>query len=267
MRLFLICLAWLAIAFPLEVYVIYNSSQSRHVPYSWAETHDATQWKTVPLMYSYGEVLYIRYVWLVCGFLVFLAFGLGKDAVKMYKQTLLNLGFGRCLPSLREGSSPRSGSVAATLSSINSKAKLIFSWKGSPTSSADRTWATDSQLSKATISSSDDPISPKTTTFLEAIHEGPSGIADAEKGIVILQPTRFQRLTTAFSPSKKRPIAAGCRHGESMDLDVLVNKEFTVSSTVSAGERSSSLPPAGTHGYEEVYVQREVRQGSEAALR
>ena len=171
-----------------------------------------------------------------------------------------------CMPSLRKGSTPRAGSVAATLTSVSSKAKLVFSRKSSPTTGASKTWATDSGSSKITASSEDDPISLKTTTFLEAVHEGPSSDKDIEKGMPILQPTRFQRLTAAFSPAKKRPSLAEVRHNDGMDLDVLVNKDFTVSSTVSAGERSPSLPPMTAQSRDEVYVRREVRQGSEVAL-
>lgn len=216
-------------------------------------------------MYSHGSVLYIRYIWLVVGFLIFLAFGLGKDAVKMYKQALLSLGLGRCMPSLREGTSPRAGSATGTLSSFSSKAKLMFGRKSSRMSTSDKTWATGSNSSKATASCSDDtPISPKTTAFADHASEVPA--FDIEKNTITLQPTRFQRLTGAFKPSKTRPSHAEASREQGMDLDILVNKDITISSTISAGERSPSLPPVDSQSRDEVHVRREVRQGSEAAL-
>lgn len=58
-----------------------------------------------------STVLYDRWANLACGALVFLFFGLGRDAKNMYREWLVKIGLGRLFPVLAvpdgKGSSPR----------------------------------------------------------------------------------------------------------------------------------------------------------------
>lgn len=47
-----------------------------------------------------SQVLYDRWLNLACGFLVFLFFGLGKDAKNMYREWLVKMGLGRLISVL-----------------------------------------------------------------------------------------------------------------------------------------------------------------------
>jgi pheromone a factor receptor len=70
-----------------------------------------------------STVLYDRWANLACGFLVFLFFGLGRDAKNMYREWLVKMGLARLFPVLvvvdGRGSLPRGG-----LSTDNSKMPL-----------------------------------------------------------------------------------------------------------------------------------------------
>ena len=167
-RLFAICISWLLISIPMQIYFIKAAAEVVHVPFDWALVHDPEVWDEILKSPSHGSVNYIRYVWLVSAFLVFVLFGFGRDAGRMYARGLRAVGLGKCLPFLTTDQTPvGSTSQSGTINSVSSKARLMFGRK----SSAAKPWAFDSRSSKATSSSMAEPLSPETAKHLETVQE------------------------------------------------------------------------------------------------
>ena len=167
-RLFAICLSWLLISISLQIYFIKQSANVAHMPFDWALVHNPELWDDILKLPSGGSVFYTRYVWLVSAFLVFIFFGFGRDASRMYAKGLRAVGLGRCLPFLKaDQTSARNPSQSGTINSVTSKARLLLERK----SSSVKSWATDSSFSKATASSISEPLSPKTAKHLETVQE------------------------------------------------------------------------------------------------
>lgn len=171
-RLFAICLVWLAVSVPLQAYVISQQAGTPHVAFDWARVHDAAAWREVAMVPSQGTVAYTRYIWLGGAFMVFVFFGFGRDAGRLYARGLRAVGLGGCLPVLaRAGEVGRRASHAGTISSVGSRARLLFSRKSG---AADRTGglsATDLRSSGVTASSMSEPLSPKAMQHLETVQE------------------------------------------------------------------------------------------------
>lgn len=210
---------------------------------------------------SYGRPIYETYLWLAGGLVIFAFFGLGKDAVAMYRSSLRAMGCGRFVPSFmksKSGAGRGSGSSTDSIGSFGSKAKMFFSKrKGSVVS-----WQKDS-----TAVSGGDPVSPKSISFLEAIKEGRAGTkpwgsstGDVEK-VALHKPQQsiMGRLAAMFT-SKKTPTPA------EISLSSLSGRQHTVRVDVAAGRFPAA---ASMHGHGdgsfEVIVRKEVRQNSETA--
>jgi pheromone a factor receptor len=221
-RLFAICISWLLISIPMQIYFIKAAAEVVHVPFDWALVHDPEVWGEILKSPSHGSVIYIRYVWLVSAFLVFVLFGFGRDAGRMYARGLRAVGLGNCLPFLTTDQTPvRSTLQSGTINTVSSKARLMFGRK----SSTVKSWAFDSRSSKATSSSMAEPLSPKTAKHLETVQESfcaprtPAPVAsaftsrlpawfggrrnvasdDLEKNLLATpNQTGFQRLTSPF---------------------------------------------------------------------
>jgi hypothetical protein len=302
-RLFAICIVWLAISVPLEIYVISRVAAVKHVPFKWADVHNAANWSTIDMIPSGGRVDVARYVWLGAAVMVFLIFGFGRDASRNYAKGLRALGLARCLPFLnndRLAATPRATVHAGTMNSVSSKARIMFGRKGSssPTHSV-KSWATDSRSSKATDHSMAEPLSPKTMKHLETVQEnsrmptpmlgsaskqpaeGPiksryavwmgerhlhAATADVEKNLPAAPKDVHSR--SGFQRLTSPFRAASLEHGRQevdLPMDVLETRgATTVRSTVAAGPPSpKSRVAAGQGG---VLVSRDIRQGSEVAV-
>jgi hypothetical protein len=160
------------ISIPLQIYVISQQASTPHTPFNWALIHDPEAWKVVEPLPSDGRIAYTRYIWLVSAFMVFLFFGFGRDASRMYAKGLRAIGLDKCLPFLKIDHTPvRSASQSGTISSVSSKAKLLFGRKSSSASPLVKSWATDSRSSKATASSMAEPLSPRTLKHLDTVQE------------------------------------------------------------------------------------------------
>jgi pheromone a factor receptor len=128
------------ISIPLQIYFIIKQAGVPHLPFDWALVHDPGSWAEIQKLPSFGIVLPTRSVWLVSAFLVFVFFGFGRDASRMYARGLRAVGLGKCLPCLLVDQIPaRSTSQSGTISSVGSKAKLMFGRKGGSV----RSWSTD----------------------------------------------------------------------------------------------------------------------------
>jgi hypothetical protein len=299
-RLFAICIVWLAVTIPLEIYVISQQAAVAHHPFSWSSVHDPANWNTIEMIPSYGRVVFTRYVWLGSAVMVFLFFGFGRDASRMYAKGLRGMGLGRCLPFLNDqrNNNARAASHTGTMNSVSSKARLLFGRKGSsPSHSVNsvKSWATDSRSSKTTDYSIAEPLSPKTMKHLETLNENskfqtPMGsaskptkgttksryafwmaerrlpaVADVEKNLPVAprdvhSRSGFQRLTSPFR-------AASLERGQqetAHPMSAMRNHGVTVKSTIAAGPLSpESRVVVGQGG---VLVRKDVRQGSETAV-
>lgn len=255
MRLYILCVVWIVVYIPIEVYLIYtNAEVLSDKPYSWSQTH--SHFDTIVLVPSGGEVFYDRWVWLGSGIAVFVFFGFGRDALNMYRAGLLALGLGRLFPSLKQEG--RQNSVAATISSFNSKAKMLFKRKSSASTS---TWTTDSEATGDRSTS--DANSPK-KTFLEAITEDPS---TAETSLDEKHSNQDVRADTSTKNKQSilRRLTTLFRAGQlqahpSFDMLPLATLSCERTAVHSAVTARSTTPPML-----EVVVKKEVRQSSEHA--
>ncbi|KAF2452296.1 GPCR fungal pheromone mating factor, partial [Lineolata rhizophorae] len=91
-RLFCMTLILIVGTLPVQVYVLAYNMSGPLQPYSWSEVH-GDSWDTIMTVPSYGTVLFYRWTWIVMGFLVFVFFGMGRDASSMYRRWLEKLGF------------------------------------------------------------------------------------------------------------------------------------------------------------------------------
>ncbi|OQO04646.1 hypothetical protein B0A48_09568 [Cryoendolithus antarcticus] len=261
LRLFVLCIFWLLISLPLHAFILYTQAYIPHEPYSWSALHSAENWSKVGITPSGGTARYIVYIWLGSGVAVFMFFGWGRDAAKMYRQGLVALGLGYFFPGLRDPrvGSGRQHSMANTLSSVTSKAKLVFQ-RGGGTIARHESWISGSSLTgskfDSTSSSDAEPISPKTAAFPPpTIYEEvtssqqPAGSSwlhtsashDMKTGT--LPATRLERLTAAWKKPQVTPqtndrgIALGnFAPSQGGKTAVVVKKEVRQGSTRLEGE-------------------------------
>ncbi|KAG9687766.1 STE3-domain-containing protein, partial [Aureobasidium melanogenum] len=94
---------------PVQIYIIVTQYPHQNLPFNFSRLHNPATWNSSIVMPS--TVLYDRWANLACGFLVFLFFGLGRDAKNMYREWLVKARLGRLFPVLvvpeGRGSSPR----------------------------------------------------------------------------------------------------------------------------------------------------------------
>lgn len=264
--------------------MISRQAAVQHEPFDWSRDHDPRSWETIEKSPSYGQIVYTRYIWLGGAVVIFLFFGFGRDACGMYAKGLRAVRLNRCFPALRNNTQTptRNASQSSTISSIGSKAKLVFGRKSNSASQSVKSWATDSRSSKATASSMAEPLSPKTMQHLETVQEhsrmpAPNGhtfttrlsgwvggrktaTSDVEKNLPAAPQdahcSGFRRLTSPF-----RPVMAG--EEMPMPMNIMRTQDVTVHSTVVAGARSPSTSRVENQGV--VMVKKDVRQGSEVA--
>ncbi|KAL9046750.1 MAG: hypothetical protein Q9214_000497, partial [Letrouitia sp. 1 TL-2023] len=136
-------------------------------PYDWQEIHGQA-WNDVILVPLYGAINFDRWIQITFGYVIFFFFGLGSDAMKMYRKWLLKCGLGRLYPRLNNQSSePQSPSKSG---SDHSGSTFDF-WKRF--SAKNMSWST---LSKFSITSS--PTDPEMSFHvLSTIPENENGPA------------------------------------------------------------------------------------------
>jgi pheromone a factor receptor len=122
-RLLFIAIALILAALPLSILTLYYPLRSSLHPYDWHDVHDVN-WG-IQKFPTYGRVAhYDGIIAIISGYLIFLAFGLGSDAVTMYKQWARKLGLTRIFPSLNNTNGSRSNGTSA-LTSAASRARLV----------------------------------------------------------------------------------------------------------------------------------------------
>ncbi|CAG8422070.1 unnamed protein product [Penicillium salamii] len=139
MRLFFLALSMLVCILPLQGFVVYTDitlALPWH-PYSWSETH-GEDWSKIIKVPQGNKVFFDRWTPIVSGFMVFIFFGFGHDATRMYRTIFWCLGLGYCFSSVErpattpsQATSPGAESGTTLVGTITSSAKSFFSRKGS----------------------------------------------------------------------------------------------------------------------------------------
>lgn len=131
-RLFLMCLVLTVLGLPVQLYILYKNCMYPMLPYSWNRIHGPAWWDIV-LIPTNGSVTYDRWIQLAVGLTVFIFFGLGHDAMKMYRRWLVKLGFGKLFPSILRRSDRRP-SIFSETGSFSSRAYTFVKGKFSRSS-------------------------------------------------------------------------------------------------------------------------------------
>jgi pheromone a factor receptor len=120
---------------PLQGFVLYYDitlALPWH-PYSWAQMHNSA-WSEIIKVPVGNTVFFDRWTPVASGFMIFIFFGFGRDATRMYRTIFWYLGLGYCFPSIKPPSStqnsvpsPRAGSGTTLVGTLGSRAKSLFS--------------------------------------------------------------------------------------------------------------------------------------------
>ncbi|KAL7276875.1 a-factor receptor [Rhizina undulata] len=173
-RLFLLSVALVLIFLPTNLYIFYVNMNVPRLTYSWDLIH-APGWGHILKINTGGEVSFDRWIPVAAGYLLFLFFGMGHDALMMYRGWADAVGVGRFLPDYIMGRKKRSSTYNP----------------GSPVSSSfsiRKNWASKKFFSSSSASSND------TTTTINT--DGTVNTLDLEKcafPIAILTPQTSTR--------------------------------------------------------------------------
>ncbi|KAG9849780.1 STE3-domain-containing protein, partial [Aureobasidium melanogenum] len=198
---------------PVQIYIIVTQYPHQNLPFNFSKLHNPATWNSSIVMPS--TVFYDRWANLACGFLVFLFFGLGRDAKNMYREWLVKMGLGRLFPVLvvpdGRGSLPR-----GAVSTDNSKMPLRrnVSWI--------KTESSQASCSRASIS----PSIP---------HAGGTGLPSSPKRPLTAFLRRFDPRRRLEQPATgyNLPVFSHRRQiSDEDDRGVLVSKEVKRESTV-----------------------------------
>ncbi|KAL8667349.1 MAG: hypothetical protein Q9168_007280 [Polycauliona sp. 1 TL-2023] len=100
LRLFLLSSSLVLIYLPLQLYLLFLNTSSGLIPYSWNLVHDRHAWMDIIMVPTHGFVSIDRWISVALGFFIFLFFGLGSDASKMYRKWWIKLRLGTNFPGL-----------------------------------------------------------------------------------------------------------------------------------------------------------------------
>jgi pheromone a factor receptor len=119
---------------PVEGYVLYYNITLGLPwrPYSWDNLH-SPEWYKIIKVPAYGQVFFDRWSPIGSGFLIFVFFGFGRDATRIYRRLARFLGLGYCFSSVAgptdfQDTTPSVNASSSTtlVGSISSRAKLMF---------------------------------------------------------------------------------------------------------------------------------------------
>lgn len=141
LRLFIVSFAFLLVYMPVQSYLFYVNVDIEWYPYQWSFIHDPQTWNTVLKVPFLGIRTLDRWMLIVLAFFMFFFFGMGSDAIEIYRAWLTKLGFARFWPSLalprsRQGSTSSNQSLISKLSLVT-KAKKYFNKRASRKGSQD----------------------------------------------------------------------------------------------------------------------------------
>lgn len=136
LRLFFLAFTMLIAILPVQAYVIYYDivlSLPWH-PYSWSRIHGPS-WYQIIKIPAHGSVFFDRWSPIASGFMIFIFFGFGRDATRMYRKMFWSLGLGYCFPGVARpedsqatvATAPPNATNSTTLiGSTGSKVRLFF---------------------------------------------------------------------------------------------------------------------------------------------
>lgn len=136
LRLFFLAFTMLIAILPVQAYVVYYDmtlSLPWH-PYSWSKIHGSA-WYQIIKVPAHGVVFFDRWTPIASGFMIFIFFGFGRDATRMYRTMFWALGLGYCFPGVARptdsqatvATAPPNASNSTTLiGSTSSRVKLLF---------------------------------------------------------------------------------------------------------------------------------------------
>ncbi|KAL9601700.1 MAG: hypothetical protein Q9219_002311 [cf. Caloplaca sp. 3 TL-2023] len=90
LRLFLLSFLLVLIFLPFQLYQLYLNVSSPLLPYDWNAIH-GPGWMNIIMIPQHGSVPLDRWITVTLGILLFLFFGLGGDATRMYRKWYLKL--------------------------------------------------------------------------------------------------------------------------------------------------------------------------------
>ncbi|KAJ5191832.1 uncharacterized protein N7498_010817 [Penicillium cinerascens] len=150
LRLFFLAFTLLIAILPAQAYVVYYDltlSLPWH-PYSWNRIH-GPGWNQIQKVATYGVVFFDRWTPIAAGFVIFIFFGFGRDATKMYRTMLWYLGFGYCFPGVSRPldsqasasiPAPNASNSATLIGSASNRAKSFFSKASSSRTGSNSTY-------------------------------------------------------------------------------------------------------------------------------
>lgn len=141
LRVFLLSSLLVLIFLPFQTYVLYQNLSHPLIPYSWDLVHERSSWMDIIMVPQRGVVPLDRWITIILGLLLFVFFGLGSDATKMYRKWWLKLNlptkstdmYSQPVPShpLSPNTKHGNGSLATLLYSF---CRRRLSWRRSSTS-------------------------------------------------------------------------------------------------------------------------------------
>ncbi|KAI9862909.1 MAG: a-factor receptor [Trichoglossum hirsutum] len=84
LRLFILSLILLVVYLPMTSFIIFENMNHPMVEYSWSAVH-GPDWWTIYMVPTGGVVRFDRWITIISGLANFIFFGLGKDALEMYR--------------------------------------------------------------------------------------------------------------------------------------------------------------------------------------
>ena len=126
LRLFFMSFTLVLLYTPVNIYFFYTNLNIEWLSYDWNIIHDPDHWWTIIYLPPQGVQTFDCYCSIAMALFVFVYFGMGGDAIDIYRKWMLKAGFGRLFPCLKhERVKNRKGSWSSRLSLI-SKARSYF---------------------------------------------------------------------------------------------------------------------------------------------
>lgn len=127
LRLFILSIMLILVFLPLQIYTFTRNLEYGVIGYHWSWTHPEG-WGFIQIMPTFGVVFWDKWIQGGSGILLFFLFGIGDDALKMYRLWLRKCGFGKIFPAIKSDGPIRGFSfgMVGAWSSLNSKARSML---------------------------------------------------------------------------------------------------------------------------------------------
>ncbi|CEP64431.1 Ste3p LALA0_S11e03950g [Lachancea lanzarotensis] len=137
-RLLMFCVLIILVMFPFSFYSFVAELQELSSGYNFQAIHDKSSWNTVVRL-DIKKPLYSVWLYILMSYLVFVVFGLGTDALKMYADCARCLGLGPLMDVISQRLEARSQKRRSKLSYFVRSDQETFKNNGGPGSSSDGT--------------------------------------------------------------------------------------------------------------------------------